>query len=179
MPTCIALVRGINVGGNRMVAMADLRLVMSDVGFVNPRSVLQSGNLVFETTAKPAAAERRLEGEVASRLGLQTDFFVRTTREWREVVAANPFRREAEDDPVRLVVMFLKQAPAAAAVKTLQATIRGRETIVAKRRELYITYPDGYGRSRLTGALVEKTLSTRATARNWNTVLRLAALVSP
>jgi uncharacterized protein (DUF1697 family) len=141
------------------------------------RSVLQSGNLVFETTAKPAAAERRLEGEVAARLGLQTDFFVRTAREWRELVTANPFPREAGEGPSHLAVMALKATPAEAAVQALRNSIVGRERIVAAGRHLYMTYPDGFGRSRLTGGLIEKTLGTRGTARNWNTVLRLAALV--
>ena len=73
--------------------------------------------------------------------------------------------------------MLLKSAPDATRVKALQAAIVGPEIVRAKGRHAYIVYPDGMGRSRLTSALIERTLGTRGTARNWNTVLKLGALV--
>jgi uncharacterized protein (DUF1697 family) len=88
----------------------------------------------------------------------------------------NPFRKEAENDPSHLVVMFLKSAANAKDVKAIQAAIAGSEIIRADGRHLYIVYPDGIGRSRLTNALLEKKLGIRGTARNWNTVLKIAAL---
>src|SRR5207249_1907885 len=93
--------------------------------------------------------------------------------EWDEVVAGNPFRDEAKRDPSRLLVMFMKGAPDARSVKALQAAIDGPELVRASGRHAYIVYPTGIGRSRLTGALVEKTLGGRGTLRNWNTVLKL------
>jgi uncharacterized protein (DUF1697 family) len=86
------------------------------------------------------------------------------------------FEAEAKSDPGHLVVMALKDAPAASAVKALQAAIKGREIVRAAGRHAYIVYPDGIGRSKLTNALIEKTLATRGTARNWNTVMKLAAM---
>ena len=91
-------------------------------------------------------------------------------------MTANPFPAEAKSDPGHLVVMCLKSAPGREAVSALQQAISGREVIRAKGREAYIVYPDGIGRSRLTTALIEKKLGTRGTARNWNTVMKLAAL---
>lgn len=91
-------------------------------------------------------------------------------------MARNPFPEEAERDPGHLVVMILKGAPAAHEVKALQDAIRGRELVRADGRAAYVVYPDGIGRSRLTTALLEKKLGTRGTGRNWNTVLKLAAL---
>jgi uncharacterized protein (DUF1697 family) len=176
MPRLIALLRAANVGGHGKIAMAGLCAFAAGLGFANPRSVLQSGNLVFESASKPDVAERRLEAEAAVRLDLRTDFFVRTPGEWREMIAGNPFPHEARRDPSRLVAVVLKRAPASAAVTALQAAIVGRERVAAGGRHLYITYPDGQGRSKLTGALIEKTLGTRGTARNWNTVLKLDAL---
>jgi len=176
MPTFIALLRGINVAGYRMVPMADLRGLLADLGYSNPRSLLQSGNLVFEAAGPCRELESRLEGEAAARLGLQTDFIVRDAVEWKRIVDRNPFAQMAEDDPSHLVVMFLKQAPAARAVEALRGAIRGQETIAADGRQLYVAYPDGMGRSRLTGTMIEKALGTRGTARNWNTVLKLAAV---
>jgi len=126
---------------------------------------------------KAAELERLLEKEAKARLGLETDFFVRTGAEWREVVEGNPFPDEAESDPSHLLVFCLKEAPKAAAVEALQEAIRGREEVRAKGRHAYVTYPDGIGRSRLTNAVIEKHLGTRGTGRNWNTVRKLQALV--
>jgi uncharacterized protein (DUF1697 family) len=112
-------------------------------------------------------------------LGLRTDFFVRTAAEWAKVVAGNPFPEEAERDPGHLVVMFLKATPEANDVAALQAAIPGRETVRAEGKHAYIIYPDGIGRSKLTIDLIERKLGTRGTGRNWNTVLKLAALAGP
>ena len=177
MTTFIALLRAINVGGRAPVAMADLRAFVAELGFTDVQSLLQSGNVVFRGAARTSAGlEQTLESAAAKRLGLETDFLVRTAREWKAIVAANPFRAESERDPSHLVVMTFKDAPKGADVKALQAAIRGPEIVAADGRQAYIVYPAGIGRSRLTNALIEKTLRTRGTGRNWNTVMKLAAL---
>jgi uncharacterized protein (DUF1697 family) len=174
----IGLLRGINVGGHTQVAMADLRSLLTRLGMRDVQSVLQSGNLVFRIEGKSGdRLERLFEEEAKKRLGLASVFFVRSAAEWDGVVAGNPFRDAARDDPARLVAMFLKEAPSAKAVKALQAAIVGREVVRVKGKHLYAVYPDGQGRSKLTLPLIEKHLGTRGTARNWNTVLRLAVLV--
>ena len=179
MTTYIALLRGINVGGNKLVAMADLRALVARLGFADVRTLLQSGNLVFRSDRRsPAQLERVLEAETTQRLGLEAAYFVRTAGEWHAVVARNPFRAEAARDPARLAVMVLKDAPAARAVAALRAAITGREAVRAAGRHLYAVYPDGMGRSRLTHTLIEKLLGTRATGRNWNTVRKLAELAA-
>ena len=174
----IALLRGINVGGHAMLAMADLRELLNTLGFRDARTLLQSGNVVFSGGARGGAPlEAQLEKETLKRLGLRTAYLVRSVDEWADVIARNPFPGEAKRDPGHLVVMFLKAAPEADAVGALSAGISGREVIRADGRHLYITYPDGQGRSKLTGTLIEKKLGTIGTARNWNTVLKVAALV--
>ena len=173
----IALLRGVNVGGHQAVAMSELRDLLTQLGFSDARSLLQSGNLIFRCDAQRAAGlEGLLEIEAEKRLGLHADFLIRSAKEWREVVARNPFRKEAERDPSHLVVMFLKSAAKATDVKAVQAAITGPEIIRADGRHLYIVYPDGIGRSRLTNVLLEKKIGIRGTARNWNTVLKIAAL---
>jgi uncharacterized protein (DUF1697 family) len=177
--THVALLRAINVGGQRKVAMADLRELCARIGFPDALTLLQSGNLVLRAGSKSAARlERLLETEVAKGLGLETDIFVRTAAEWREIIAANPHPAEAERDPGHLVLMCLKASPPADRVAALQAAIRGREVVRAAGRHAYIVYPDGIGTSRLTVALIERKLGTRGTGRNWNTVLRLADVLS-
>jgi uncharacterized protein (DUF1697 family) len=173
----LALLRGINVGGNKMVAMADLRALLTQLDFVDPKSLLQSGNLVFRSPRRKTGAqlERLLEVEVEARLGLQVSILVRTAAEWQAVLEQNPFPKEAKSDPSRLLVLFLKDAPATGAVEALQAAIKGPEVVRARGKEAYLVYPDGMGRSRLTHAQIEKRLG-RGTARNWNTVVKLGAM---
>ena len=174
----VALLRGINVGGHKPVAMAELRDLLARLGFVDARSLLQTGNLVFRGEGRTGGRlERMLETEAAQRLGLETDFFVRTAKEWKAVVARNPFPKEAERDPAHLVVMFLKEPPKAKDVAALRAAITRPEIVRAAGMHAYIAYPNGIGRSRLTNTLIERTLGTRGTGRNWNTVLKLGALL--
>jgi uncharacterized protein (DUF1697 family) len=177
MTTHIALLRGINVGGKTKISMADLRAMLAELKFGDPRSLLNSGNLVFRSDKlKGADLEGFLEAESEARFGLKTDFFVRTPEEWKEVIAGNPFPDEAENDPGHLVVMFLKKAPDAKDVEALQAAITGHEVVRAVGRQAYLIYPDGIGDSRVTINVIEKKLGSRGTGRNWNTVLKLAAL---
>ena len=178
MTVQIALLRAVNVAAYGTVKMADLKAVITKLGFTNVETLLQSGNVVFRSGgATGKALETMLEAEVAKRLGLKTDFMVRSAKEWAGVVAANPFPEAARDDPSRLLVMFLKDAARPKAVEALKAAIKGRETIAAKGRELYAIYPDGTGRSKLTNALIEGKVGTRATGRNWNTVMRIKGMV--
>ena len=172
----IALLRAVNVGGRGSLKMSDLRAVAEGLGFTNVRTLLQSGNLVFEAKGKPAALERALEAALKRERGIETDFLIRGAKELAAVIAANPFPEEAKSEPGRLVVMFLKDRVAAKAVQTLQQAHKGPEIIRHEGRELYIVYPNGIGRSKLTGSLIEKKLGTRGTGRNWNTVGKLAAL---
>jgi uncharacterized protein (DUF1697 family) len=178
MTSYLALLRAVNVGGKTTIGMADLRAMLGELGLAEPRSLLQSGNLLFRSEGRTAAdLENLLATETEQRFGLKTDFFVRTADEWDAVVASNPFPKEAESDPGHLVVMALKEAPAAAAVAALQAAIVGRETVRAVGRQAYLVYPDGIGESKLTIQRIEKQLGTRGTGRNWNTTLKLQAQV--
>lgn len=173
----IALLRGINLAGHKPVNMANLRNFVTKLGFAEARSLLQSGNLLFRNDGSTGAElERLLEIEAAKRLDLHTDFFVRTAEEWKKVIARNPFGEQAERDPSHLLVMFLKNRHSAKNLEALRAAIKGPEIVRAVGREAYIVYPNGIGNSRLTSVIIEKKLVTRSTGRNWNTVLKLAAL---
>jgi uncharacterized protein (DUF1697 family) len=177
MTTYIALLRAINLAGRNQVGMADLRDMLSRMGLANARSLLQSGNVLFQSRPRTTSQlERLLEAELRKRLSVDTDFMVRTADELNEAVAGNPFPKEAARDPGHLLLLFLKDAPSAASVKALQSAILGREIVRADGRHAYIVYPDGVGRSRLSSALIENKLGTRGTGRNWNTVLKLHAL---
>src|ERR1700675_4115450 len=171
--THIALLRGINVGGHRMVGMTNLRNFLTELGFEHVRSLLQSGNLVFGSRSRfGAELERYLEMEASKRLALEVDIYARTAGEWKSGVRQNPFRKEPQRDPAHLIVLFLKNAPAPKDVALLQADISGPELVKAKGKQAYIFYPNGQGRSKLTNAMIERRIG-RGTGRNWNTVMKL------
>lgn len=156
--------------------MTDLRNFLAQLGFEDVRSLLQSGNLVFQSRTRTGAElERFLEAESVKRFALEIDFFVRTPDEWKSVIRQNPFRKEGELDPAHLLVLLLKSAPSTERVAALQDEIKGPELVHAKGKQLYAFYPDGIGRSRLTNAVIERKLG-RCTGRNWKTVLKLATL---
>ena len=174
----IALMRAVNLGGGTMVSMAQLRAMLGKLGFDNPRTLMQSGNAVFGVKAKttPAALEKKLEAEAARHFGKPVTFMVRTAAEWDDIIERNPFPAEAKSDPAHLLVLTIKGAPTAASVKALRAAYKGPESIEVRGREAYLVYPEGIGRSKLTAALLDRSLGFAGTARNWNTVLKIAAL---
>jgi uncharacterized protein (DUF1697 family) len=175
MPDYVAFLRAVNVGGHGNVSMARLKEFVAQLGFENPRTLLNSGNVLFSSDQRSAGdIEAVLEREADVRLTLKTDFLVRSKDELAEVIAANPFPSMAERDPSHLLVMFLKAAPDAKAVDALQAAITGPELVRPGVRCLYISYPAAIGTSKLTNAVIEGKLGTRGTGRNWNTVVKLA-----
>lgn len=175
----IALLRAINLAGVNKVGMADLRDLLASLGFPDAQTLLNSGNIVFSGGTKTTTAlEQMLERAAAKQLGVQTDFYVRTAKEWQAVIDANPFPREAKDDPSHLLALITREEVSQASATALQKAIVGRELVRAQGRCLYIVYPDGIGRSKLTNTIFEKHIKTRGTARNWNTVLKLGALAS-
>jgi uncharacterized protein (DUF1697 family) len=175
--TRIALLRGINVGGNKMVAMAALRGLCEKLGFEHPQTLLQSGNLVFRCTEpKGEALEERLEREIEKRLKVQCSVLVRTVKEWDAIIERNPFEDAARTDPSHLLVYCLKTKAVSGAEEALRAAITGPEQIKVDGRHAYVWYSTGVGTSKVTPGLVEKKLGTIATGRNWNTVQKLAVL---
>ena len=177
MKTYVGVLRAINLGSYNKIAMSDLRAMLEKVGCVEPRTVVLSGNVVFKSPiGSPARLEQLLEDESTRNLGVTTDYFIRSAKEWQAIIDANPFPKEAKKDPARLVMMCLRAAPSAAQVSALRAAMRGPEVVQVGGKQAYFVYPDGMGRSKLTIKVIEKALGTTGTARNWNTVLKLGEL---
>jgi uncharacterized protein (DUF1697 family) len=172
MPAYVSFLRGINVGGRNMLAMAKLKALHEDLGFDNVRTHLQSGNVVF-TTRKTDPA--KLEKKIAAELG-GIAVAVRATGDLREVIAKNPFPEQAASQPSATIVIFLIGQPPAEAKKSVLELNVGPELKAFARRELYVFYGAGMGKSKLTNTLLEKKLGVRGTARNWNTVTRMLEL---
>ncbi len=171
----MALARAVNVGG-RKLAMADLRDLALANGLADAVTLLQSGNLVFASAERSKSElEALLEREVLVRHELATDFMVRSAARWRALVSGNPFTGEARDDPSRLVAVTLKRPAVPEGEAALRAALPGRERVVVAGDVAYLVYPDGQGDSKVTAKLIERKLGAPGTARNWNTVLKIAA----
>jgi uncharacterized protein (DUF1697 family) len=176
MPAFVALLRAVNLGPHNKIAMADLKDIAEGVGLAEARTLLQSGNLIFQAKAQSSTAlEKRLEAALLQKLALKTPVLVRSAAEWRAALDANPFSKEAKSDPSHLVVMPLKAKAEKAPVAELVKAIVGREQVRLGAQLLYLVYPDGIGVSKLTAALIEKKIGVTGTARNWNTAQKIAA----
>lgn len=179
MATFIALLRGVNVGGNTIIPMAALRALSEEQGFTDVRTLLQSGNVVLNAArATPASITKKLEAALKRRFGKDIRVIVRTPDDLRAIVKRNPFPAAARDDPSHLLVTFLAAAPDAAQTAALAAHKHATEPHKVDGQALYIHYASGVGTSKFVGPVIEKTLATHATARNWNTILKLIALAA-
>ena len=170
------LLRGVNVGTRNSLPMVELRAMLEAAGCTCVRTLLQSGNAVFETRLAPAALARAIEEPLERRMGRPIATTLRTLAELRRILEGNPFVREA-DDPARLCVTFLSATPTAVEVAPIAGRRWGPELVKVAGREIYSWHPDGQGKSALAEAIQRLPLRGTATTRNWNTVRKLAALL--
>lgn len=175
MARYVALLRGINLGRNRRVAMADLRSALAEAGFGAVRTLGQSGNVVLDASGSAADVGREVERVIAERFGLESAVVVRTPRQLAAVVERDPLG-EVADDPKRYLVHFLSGKPDAAAVRALLDADVGPERFAAHGSELYTWHPDGQQDSALNKLIGKAPLGATVTNRNWNTVTKLLAL---
>jgi uncharacterized protein (DUF1697 family) len=171
----VALLRGINLGSSRRVAMAELRTALTDVGHEGVRTLLQSGNVVLDSPLRGPKLAARLERELAGAFGMEIAVVVRTRAELAKVVADDPLG-DVATEPRFHVVTFLAERPAAAAARELEATDFGDERLAIAGREVHTWHPAGQQSSELARTLARNGLGVTGTARNWNTVLKLLAL---
>jgi uncharacterized protein (DUF1697 family) len=177
LTTYVALLRGINLGGVNKISMKELRALVEGLGHEDVRTYLQSGNVVFESrssTAKKLAAE--IEDAVAKAFDLSVSVVMRTHPELVRVAAGNPFPTQ-EVKPTSLQVVFLAERASSKAVKQLDRDRSPPDQFDVKGREIYLWLPNGSARSKLNIDYFETKLGTTATARNWNTVLRVRELM--
>lgn len=173
----VALLRGINVSGKNVIKMERLRALCEEQGLESVASYVQSGNLVFRAEASgPNTLADGIQRAIDDALGLQVSVWVFSREQLDAVFAGNPFLDREGVDPARLHVTFLSRVPDREALARLGAVEAGADRFEAADARLYLHCPDGYGRTRLSNARVEKLLGLEATTRNWRTVTRLNAL---
>jgi uncharacterized protein (DUF1697 family) len=173
MPTYIALLRGINVGGQKLIKMAELRRHFASYGATSVRTYIQSGNVVFKHREKSSAVLRKkLELHLAAKLGYAVPTPVKTATEFAAIAKGNPYDANLPEFGGRMYVCFFENTPTAAAIREIQPLITDAERLVIKGAAGYAYYADGLGRAKLSSNVIERKLG-RATLRNWNTVTAL------
>ena len=159
------------------MAMDRLRAVCVKLGLRDPATYIQSGNVVFEAEDEAVPTiPARLAAAIEREFGFATETIVRTTAELAAVLAANPFPKAAAAEPNKLLVVFLAAQPDEGARERVTTLGTEGEDVRLGGRELYIYYPAGAGRSKLTAAKLERACGVPGTARNWNTVVKLLAM---
>jgi uncharacterized protein (DUF1697 family) len=168
----ILLLRGINIGPNRRVAMPKLREALAAAGMKDVETYVQSGNVVVSSRKSPDNLARETQRAIADEFGFDVDVVARTRDELGDVVKRNPLG-DVADNPKRYQVSFLSEQPDPDVVADLAKLALESERLVADGRELYAWHPEGVARSKLWAALAGKKLGVTATARNWTTVTTL------
>lgn len=178
MPVIISMLRGINLGPNNRIRMEALREVYTAEGMQSVQTFIQSGNVVFKTAARDMGRlSGRLEKAFEARFGFRSATILRTLPELEHVISDNPFAGRDGIEPSKLLVVFLRAELAKDSRNAIQGVSCGPEEVHVHEREIFIYFPEGMGRSRLFGS-VDRTLGGPATARNWNTVTKLAEIGS-
>jgi uncharacterized protein (DUF1697 family) len=173
----LAFPRSINTG-KRKVLKEDLLGIAQDTGFKEAKTYLASGNLLlWGEHAGGEALERELEAALERRIGLWTEFMVRSPNDLAAVIDGNPFKAEAADHPSHVIVNFLKTPLPAGDEAVLRAAITGPERFAVGARELYIDFPISIADSLLHRDWKKSKRDPVGTTRNWNTVLKLAEMV--
>ena len=174
MTTYAAFLRGINVGGNKSVPMAKLRQLAEDLGYSNVATYINSGNLVFSATRKPAALEKELSKSIQTTFGFDVDVCVRSLAHLKKILAANPY---PDGDLSKVTVAFLSATPPAGVEDRLAAQAAEHEPFTVAGTEVYVHYGEGLGKSALAEKFA-KLVGVSATVRNVRTIEKVIALAS-
>ena len=174
MPAVIAMLRAVNLGSHNRIRMDALCALCTSLKLRNPQTYVQSGNVVFHTSERDLsrvakAIEKRIERDV----GFRTDVIVRSEAEMRDVIARNPFAKRRDVEGKRLLVVFFGNEPGADSGEKIRSVNTNGEELHLDGRELYIHFPDGVGRSKVSTPAIERMLKVPGTGRNWNSVTKL------
>jgi uncharacterized protein (DUF1697 family) len=173
------MLRGINVGGRKIVKMENLRRSFEALEFSRVRTYVQSGNVVFEAwKGSSDSLSRKIRERILSDYGFSVPLILRTTGDMKKIVSDNPFLEERGIDRSRLHVSFLSTLPTEAGLRKLDALDALPDRFSVKGREVYLHCPNGYGRTKLSNNALEKLLLVEATTRNWKTVIALVGMSS-
>jgi len=177
MPTYVAMLRGINVSGQKIIKMEALRASMASLGFADVKTYVQSGNIIFKTAkASTTVLVKKIAGKILADFGHTVSVLVRTPQELADTLKHNALLAEPGVDEARLYVTFLAEAAPENAEMLLKPLATASEKFCIRGREIYLHCPAGYGNSKFSNNAIEKKLSAQATTRNWRTTIALCEL---
>jgi uncharacterized protein (DUF1697 family) len=177
LETYVALLRGINLGSHKRVAMGDLRQVVVALGGEDVQTYVQSGNVVLRSKQSASELVSAIEKSIRQTLGLDVTVIVRSQARLAKIIQGNPFVGQAAD-PTKLHLTLLGAKPDAADVSGLSEKYSGGDAFEVVGEDVYLHCPGGYGRTKLNNAFFEKHLRVTATTRNWRTMTALAELAN-
>jgi uncharacterized protein (DUF1697 family) len=177
MPRFIALLRGVNVGGRNSVPMRELCALCRGLGWDTVRSYIQSGNVIFTASGAERMHESALEGAITERFSLSIPAIVRTCDQWRDYVAGNPFADISAAEPNRVILALAKSPPKPDAADALRRSAQGGEIVRASGDALWVHFPHGQGKSKLTPAVFDRCAGSPVTMRNARTVRTIMDLL--
>src|ERR1700733_2616342 len=177
MPVLVAMLRGVNLGAHNRIKMDALRDLCGSLDLLDVQTYVQSGNIVFKTKERNLSAmAKKIRSGIEKKFGFSPEVILRSTSDMRDVVFRNPFAGVKNIEPGKLLVDFLSAEPTSEAYKSVRAIKTDPEKLHIIGRDMYIYFPNGAGRSKLSWPALEKILKTPGTARNWNSVTKLLAI---
>jgi len=171
MSTLVAMLRGINVGGQKRLRMETLRGTFGDLGFTKIRTYVQSGNVVFDSAEQDRSAlTKHIEAHIEQTCGYPVEVFIRQEQELKRILAGNLFLNNRNEDPSTLHVTFLYQAPPDSTWSKLIPPDDTPDEYEIGAMAIYLFCPNGYAKTKLSNSFFERKLGMPVTTRNWNTV---------
>ena len=171
MSVYISLLRAINVGGSKIISMDILCDIFTGLGFTYVRTYLQSGNVVFESSEQDRSLlVKQIESRIERICGYQVNVFIRQAHDLQHILANNPFLEMVNGEPNKLHVSFLYQTPLEAAWSKLVVPNNIPDKFARGDMAIYLYFPNGFAKAKITSIYLEKTLGVPITNRNWNTV---------
>ena len=177
MQTYIAMLRGINVSGQKKIKMADFKTHLQELNFTDVKTYIQSGNAVFKyKKCNPKSLENKIANKILEKYGFEVSLILKMSDALKDVLKNNPFVKDK--DLNRLYVIFLSDEPTSDDLKKLKGIDHGPEEYVLKGKTIYFYSPHGYGRAKMNNNFFENKLKVTATTRNWKTVNKLAEMAN-
>jgi uncharacterized protein (DUF1697 family) len=177
MTTYISILRGINVSGQKLIKMADLKKTYEKLGFGSITTYVQSGNVVFTgKKATPKELAVSITKQIAKDFGFQVPVIVFSINSLKQIIASNPFLKDSEKDIAFLHVTFLSSPTPKSDEKAIEEKKLGGEAISFTNAAVYLYCPNGYGKTKLTNSFLETKLQVSATTRNWKTTNELVRI---
>lgn len=178
MTIYIAMLRGINVTGQKLVKMERLRAIFSGMGYQNVQTYIQSGNVIFGTDEPASGLTAKIQKAILKEFGFDVTVVTKTAKEMADIVKRNPFAKAATSEEKRLYVTFLSDDPPKNAAELLKPLAVNGEKFHVIGRAVYACFLKGYAETKLSNAAIEKKLGCSATTRNWNTTKTLLEMAS-